>query len=151
MSKKKMKILHRAPHLVCKNEPHSGISLSLFLEWTERCAEEIRHVEKENENITPRASLGLQERTAFRNLLVLFVKDAERVFESFDLGLTARHALLVGHARVNASRTKLLQRLEGLIQELLRGCEVVERGDEASACALQGLLGLLQASLLGRD
>ena len=51
---------------------------SLFLEWTERCAEEIRHVEKENENITPRASLGLQERTAFRNLLVLFVKDLER-------------------------------------------------------------------------
>merc|ERR1719161_1770419 len=88
---------------------------------------------------------------ALRNLAILLIEDAERVLERLDLSLTARHALLVAHARVHADRAELLERLEGFVEQFLRVLQGVEVGHKVTARAIQVGLGLLLARLLRRD
>merc|ERR1719159_1133469 len=98
-------------------------------------------------------SLLLEEHLAgaLSNLAVLLVEDAKRILERLDLGLAACDALLVAHARVHARRAELLERLQGLVEQILRVRQSVEVGHKITAGAVQVSLGLLLPGLLRRD
>merc|ERR1719331_939120 len=71
---------------------------------------------------------------------ILAGEDLERLLERLDLGLAARHALLVAHARVNAARLELVVVSERSVKLSLSSLEVLLRRGELPVLARLQLL-----------